>query len=56
MNFVTLLKDFDIQPKPTTVENPQGNSHVERIYQVVQNIIKTKELDKVIFDYIKPLE
>ena len=54
MHFMTLLKDFDIKPKPTTVENPQGNSPVERIHQVVQNMIKTKELDKFIFDYIDP--
>ena len=25
MYFVTLLKDFDIKPKPTMVENPLGN-------------------------------
>ena len=54
MHFMTLLKDFDIKPKPTTVENPQGNSPVERIHQVVQNMIKTKELDKLVFDYIDP--
>ena len=49
-----LLKDFDIKPRPTTVENPQGNSPVERIHQVVHDMIKTKELDKFIFDYIDP--
>lgn len=54
LNFMTLLKDFDIKPKPTTAENPQGNSPVERIHQVVQNMIKTKELDTLIFDYIDP--
>ena len=54
MHFVTLLKDFDIKPKPTTVENPQGNAPVERIHQVVHNMVKTKELDKFIFDYIDP--
>ena len=36
------------------MKNPQGNSPVERIHQVVQNMIKTKELDKLIFDYIDP--
>ena len=54
MHFMALLEDFDIKPKPTTVENPQGNSPVERIHQVVQNMIKTKELDKLVFDYIDP--
>ena len=52
MHFMALLKDFDIKPKPTTVENPQGNSPVERIHQVVQNMIKMKDLDKFIFYYI----
>ena len=52
MHFMALLKDFDIKPKPTTLDNPQGNSPVERIHQVVQNMIKTKELDKFIFNYI----
>ena len=51
---MTLLKDFDIKPKPTTMENPQGNSPVERIHQVVQNMIKTKELDTFVIDYIDP--
>ena len=27
---------------------------MERIHQVVQNMIKTKELDKLVFDYIDP--
>ena len=54
MHFLTLLKKIDIKPKPITVENPQGNSPVERIDQVVQNMIKTKELDKFVFDYIDP--
>ena len=53
-NFVVLLKDFDIKPKVTTVENPQGNSPVERIHQVVHNMIKTHELDDYVFDYIDP--
>ena len=54
MHFMTLLKDFDIKLRPVTIENLQGNSSVERIYQVVQNIIKTKELDKFIFNFIHP--
>ena len=47
MHVMALLKVFDIKPKPTTVEDPQGNSPFERIYQVVQNMIKIKyELNK----------
>ena len=54
MHFMRLLKDFDIKPRPTTVENPQGNSPVERIHQVIHDMIKTKELDKLVFYYIDP--
>ena len=54
LHFMTLLKDFDIKPRPTTAENPQGNSPVERVHQVVQNMIRTKELDSYEFDYIDP--
>ena len=54
MHFMRLLKDFDIKPRPTTVENPQGNSPVERIHQVVHDMIRTKELDKLVFDYVDP--
>ncbi|GFH49966.1 hypothetical protein CTEN210_06442 [Chaetoceros tenuissimus] len=54
LHFMTLLKDFDIKPRPTKAENPQGNSPVERVHQVVQNMIKTKQLDSYEFDYIDP--
>ena len=35
IHFMRLLKDFDIKPRPTTVENLQGNSPIERIHQVI---------------------
>lgn len=54
LHFKALLKDFDIKPRPTTAENPQGNSPVERIHQVVQNMIRTKELDSYEFDHLDP--
>jgi hypothetical protein len=53
-DFVVLLKDFDIKPIITTVENPQGNSPVERIHQVVHSMIQTHELEEHTFDYIDP--
>ena len=36
------------------MDNPQGNSPVEKIHQVVQNMIKTKEINNFVFDYIDP--
>ena len=54
MHFMRVLKEFDIKPRPTAVENPQDNSPVERTHQVINDMIKTKELDKLIFDCIDP--
>ena len=53
-DFEPLLADFDIVPQCTTVENPQANAPVERVHQVIHNMLVTKELDKHLFDYINP--
>ena len=49
-----LLKDWAIKPKCTTVKNPQSNSPVERIHQVLKNMFLTKKLKEQILDYIDP--
>ena len=38
-DFVPLLKEFSIKPKLTTIKNPTANSPVERIHQVVTNML-----------------
>ena len=53
-DFVPLLKEFSIKPKLTTIKNPTANSPVERIHQVVTNMLKTKELCSQILDPIDP--
>jgi hypothetical protein len=53
-DFLPLLKDFSIKPKPTTIKNPQANSPVERIHKVVMNMFTTKNLTGQIFDYVDP--
>ena len=53
-DFEPLLKDFDIKPTCTTVENPRANAPVERVHQVIHNMLVTKELDQHTFDYIDP--
>ena len=53
-NFVPLLQDFAIKPKPTSIKNPQSNSPVERIHQVIMNMLNTKGLKDRIFDFIDP--
>ena len=45
-----LLKDFSIKPTPTTIKNPQANSILERVHQVLGNMLRTKNLQEYDFD------
>jgi hypothetical protein len=36
------------------VENPQANAPVERVHQVIQNMIRMKDLSNCVLDYISP--
>ena len=49
-----MLKDFDIKPVLTLVKNPPDNAPVERVHQVILNMLVTKDLDKRVFGYIDP--
>ena len=40
-----MTDSFAIKHKPTTVKNPQANSILERVHQIVMNRICTSELD-----------
>ena len=40
-----ILHDYGVKAKPITVRNPQANAIVERIHQVIGNIIKTFDLE-----------
>ena len=48
------LKDLDIKPILISVNNPQANTMVEQIHQVILNIIVTEDPDNKVFDYIYP--
>ena len=50
--FTPLKKDSDIKPILTSVKNPQANSPLEQVHQVILNMISTKDLDNKVFDYI----
>ena len=52
--FVPLLKYFSIKPVCTTVKNLQANAPVERVHQVIYNMLVTKDLNNKVFDYIEP--
>ena len=53
-DFVPLLKDWSIKPKCTTIKNPQLNSPVEKIHQVICHMFLTKIIKEQIFDNIDP--
>ena len=53
-DFLPLLKDFSIKPTPTTIKNPQANSILERIHQVLGNMLRTKNLQQHDFDDMDP--
>ena len=47
-------RDYGIKTKPITVRNPQANAIVERIHQVIGNIIRTFELEESYLDEEDP--
>jgi transposase InsO family protein len=54
-DFQDMLKnDYGIKRKPITVRNPQANAIVERIHQVIGNIIRTFELQDNYLDEEDP--
>ena len=53
-DFLPLLRDFSIKPTPTTIKNPQANSILERIHQVLGNMLRTKDLQTHEFDDLDP--
>ena len=53
-DFLYLLNDFSIQSTPITIKNPQVHSIFERVHQVLDNILKIKNLQKYDFDGMDP--
>lgn len=49
-----IKKDYGIKGKPITVRNPQANAIVERVHQVIGNIIRTFELETSYLDEENP--
>ena len=52
--FTPLLNYFDIKPVLTLVKNPESNAPVERVHQVILNMLVTEDLDNKVFNYIDP--
>ena len=53
-DFTNLLKDFDMKSVLTFVKNPQANAPVEKVHQVILNMLVTKDLDNKVLNYIDP--
>ena len=54
-DFQKMIKeDYGIKGKPITVRNPQANAIVERVHQVIGNIIRTFELEDNYLDEENP--
>ena len=51
-----LVHDYGIKRKPITVRNPQANAIVERIHQVIGNIIRTFDLENNYLDKKDPFK
>jgi transposase InsO family protein len=50
-DFQSMIKnDYGIKGKPITVRNPQANAIVERVHQVIGNIIRKFELESNYLD------
>jgi transposase InsO family protein len=49
-----IKEDYGIKGKPITVRNPQANAIVERVHQVIGNIIRTFELENNYLDEKDP--
>jgi Integrase zinc binding domain/Integrase core domain len=52
--FQELLSSYGILPSPTTVQNPQANSILARIHQVIGNIICTSNLSESLWVGLLP--
>ena len=54
-DFQKMIKeDYGVKAKPITVRNPQANAIVERVHQVIGNIIRTFELENNYIDEANP--
>jgi len=52
--FKDFIKGFGIKYKPTTVKNPQANGIIERVHGVINDMLRTHDLDNHDFDPVDP--
>jgi len=49
-DFMSFMKAFGIKRKATTVKNPQANGIIERVHGVINDMLRTHNLDNHEFD------
>ena len=54
--FKAMCENYGITPKPNTVYNPQANGIVERVYQVLNDALRTFNLDEQELPEDKPFK
>ena len=47
-------QEYGIKKKPDSPGNPQANATIERIHQVLENIVRTYNLQETYVDYADP--
>ena len=52
--FQQLCREYGLKQRPTTVKNPQANGIVERVHQVINNMIRCFELETLDLDPVDP--
>ena len=45
LHFKSLCDSYGLKRKPTTIKNPQANAILERVHDVVANMIRTSGID-----------
>ena len=53
-DFQELLSSYGIVPSPTTIQNPQANSILERVHQVIGNMLRASNLTESLWIDLLP--
>ena len=55
-SFKIMIDNYGMTPKPTTTHNPQANGIIERVHAVLNDILRTFELDERELDEQRPFD
>ena len=55
-HFTELINNYGLEKKPSTEYNPQSNGVIERVHQVLGNILRAFELEEQELDKVNPWE